>query len=155
MTEIIFWILTNISWMLLSIVKFLVTPSAMIVNGYIWYEVILVTTLGASVGVVLFYFFGKILFTLWNKHKSNLLGKKQKKGKPSSSKQRRIIGFKNKFGIKGLLLLSVLISVPISSVLAAKYFSNDRLVVLKLCAAFLCWSIILSLGTLGVIHYFA
>lgn len=154
MSEIILWILSNMSWMLLSIVKFLITPSVMMGAGYVWYEVVLVTTLGASIGVVLFYFFGKLLFNLWNRHKSNLLGKKTRISKPSSKKNRRIIGFKNRFGIMGLLLLSVLISVPISSVLAAKYFSNDRIVVLKLCAAFFCWSIVLTLGTHLVIHYF-
>jgi membrane protein YqaA with SNARE-associated domain len=154
MSEIILWIFTNMSWMLLSIVKFLITPSVMVGAGYVWYEVILVSTLGASIGVMLFYFFGKLLFNLWNRHKSNLLGKKKKTSMPSSKKNRRVIGFKNRFGIMGLLLLSVLISVPISSVLAAKYFSNDRLVVLKLCAAFFCWSIVLTLGTHVVIHCF-
>tara|TARA_B110000444_G_scaffold246166_1_gene267402 strand:- start:2881 stop:3375 length:495 start_codon:yes stop_codon:yes gene_type:complete len=159
MSEIIFWILENLSWMSLSIIKFLITPSAMVLSGdCLWYEIIIVTTIGASLGVLLFYFFGKLIFSLWNLHKTKLIGKfssktKREKVKPNSKRHRRIIAFKNRYGINGLLFLSFLISVPISSVLAAKYFGNDRLVVLKLCFAFLCWSIVLTLGTLLVVHF--
>ena len=99
-------------WGFWSIVKFIVTPSAMIVYGKSVLYTIFVTSLGAAVGVQIFYHMGRLIFNWIYKRK----GKKEKIVTPM---KRRIVSFKNNFGIVGLLLICGIISVPISSVLMA------------------------------------
>ena len=127
-------------WGFWSIVKFIVTPSAMIVYGKSVLYTIFVTSLGAAVGVQIFYHMGRLIFNWIYKRK----GKKEKIVTPM---KRRIVSFKNNFGIVGLLLICGIISVPISSVLMAKYFDKYRFSVWYLTIAFTIWSVVLTLSS--------
>ncbi len=138
-------ILGYIGWVLMSILKFVITPSLMIAAGYSWWEVIIVTTIGAVIGVLLFYNAGKAIFTWWSKFRAN--SKRQntsnKKPKPTKGK-RKFILFKDKYGLPGLILISGALSVPISAVLGAKYFRHNKKTPLYLIVAFMCWACFLT-----------
>ena len=126
---------------LLAVVKFIITPFTIYATGkeYIQFgEVVLTTGTGAAFGVLLFYYGGTYLFK-WMGHL------KSKKKKPVFTKgRRRIVFIKNKFGLIGFIAISVVISVPITSLLAAKFFKHNRFTPLWLICGFMIWSFILS-----------
>ena len=83
----------TLGWMVGAIIKFVLTPTLMMVRGATWWMTILVTSIG---------------------------------------------------GLWGLLAISGLISVPIASILAAKYHSKDPRMPWLLVFAFVVWSFILT-----------
>ena len=132
-------ILDILFWCFMAIVKFVVTPSIMIGTGYSVLFTIVVSIVGSLIGVHLFFNFGKVIFSWWDNKKG---GKKAKAVTPG---KRRMVEFKNRYGLHGLLVLSGIISVPISAVLAAKYFNNSKSTPWILCVAFAIWSVGLTL----------
>lgn len=128
-----------LGWWLLAVVKFLALPWLMVLasdKGFV--ETVLVSTSGAAIGITIISFFGDKLF--------NYLSKRaQKRGaKVFSSNRRRLVRIKNKFGLKGLLMIGGLISVPITTLLATKYFTHEKNMVLKVIFGFFLWSIALT-----------
>lgn len=108
-------ILEILFFILLTILKFLFVPYAMLEANYQFFEVIFIHSSGAALGVYIFYNFGPIIFKLF----------KRKKKRKSTKTKRWIIKVKNRFGLRGLLLISGLISVPIAALLAARYFRSN------------------------------
>lgn len=137
-------IIAYIGWVLMSILKFVITPSFMIAAGYSWIEVIITCSLGATIGVLLFYNAGKAIFTWWKKFRGSHFQLKASKKRVDTKRRRQFINFKDKYGLWGLLLFSVLISVPITAVLGAKYFSKNPRTPLYLISAFLVWACLLT-----------
>ena len=125
----------------LAVVKFVITPFTIYATGkesIQFGEVVLTTGTGAAVGVLIFYYGGTYFFK-WKSHR------KSRKKKPVFTKgRRRIIFIKNKFGLIGFMAISVIISVPISSFLAAKFFKHNRFTPLWLILGFMIWSFLLS-----------
>ena len=126
-------------WCFISIIKFLVTPSIMIGLEYSVLFTICVTTVGAAIGIQIFYHMGRVIFAWFDSKKV------KKKEKVVTPMKRRLVAFKNKNGLIGLLIISGIISVPISAFLVAKYFDKGRLSVWFLTAAFAIWSVVLTL----------
>ena len=56
-------------------------------------------------------------------------------------------------GLSGILALSGLISVPVATVLAAKYFRHQPGTMWKLMVAFSIWAALLSAGSEAVKHW--
>ena len=133
------------SWLAMSILKFILTPSLMTAAGYDTWEILLVTFSGAVVGVMLFYHTGKAIFSWWStlKSKSNFFSNKKRKAVVTPGR-RKFILYKEKYGFAGLLIVAGLFSVPISAMLGAKYFSNKKNTVLYLILAFFVWSCVLT-----------
>jgi len=138
-------IVAYLGWVFMSIVKFLLTPSAMIVADYNWLEVIVTCSLGATIGILLFYNAGKTISSWWKRVKAPSLNiKPPKKKRFVTKRKRQFIQFKRDYGLVGLMLISVFISVPITAVLGAKYFSHNRSTPLYLIAAFSVWGCVLT-----------
>jgi hypothetical protein len=126
-----------IGWMMAAVVKFLVTPTAMVAAGVPWYEVWSVSTLGAAGGVALFWNFGKWLFSWWE----GMRGPKDERGKKVfTPSRRRFVRLKNKAGLVGLMAVSGLISVPVATMLAAKYFRDVPWAMARMMLAFGLWA---------------
>ena len=88
-------IVAYLGWVLFSIVKFLLTPSAMIVAGYNWMEVIVTCSLGATIGILLFYKAGKPISSWWKRVKASYLNiKPPKKKRFVTKRKRQFIQFK-------------------------------------------------------------
>lgn len=132
-TELIFWSIA-------AVVKFLVTPSLMVARGWGFLTTVLVSSLGAGIGVLLFFYFGKWMLNKWAKFR----GEKEPKRPFFTSKRRRVVQFRRKFGMWGLLVVSGVISVPISAVLAAKYYHRDERMPWILILAFVIWAFVLT-----------
>lgn len=133
----------TIFWMFAAIIKFVVTPSLMVGRGIALFPTILISSLGAAIGVLIFFYFGKWLFTKWDEWR----GPKQRKGPVFTPGRRRFVRFRRRFGLRGLLIISGLISVPIASILAAKYHIKDARMPWLLIFAFLIWSVALTLAS--------
>jgi hypothetical protein len=146
MGELVFWIF-------MSIAKFIVTPSLMIAAGYSAPEVILITSSSAFIGVLIFHRLGRYLFLKWATFRLNRYQKNPGSRKPPKKVtlfRRRIVALKEKFGLAGILVVSGLISVPISAILVSKYFQKNPASVWMLGLAFAVWSIILTLTSLNI-----
>lgn len=128
------------AWMFAATIKFVVTPSLMVARGIPAWEVVAVTSAGAAVGVGVFFRFGKWLFKLWGQITD-------RKGKPRrifTPGRRRVVRLRDRFGLAGLLVISGLISVPIASLLGAKYYQHYRGMPWALMLAFAAWSVALT-----------
>jgi len=138
-------IVAYLGWAFMSILKFFFTPSLMIAAGYNWVEVIVTCTVGATIGTLLFYKAGKSIFLWWKRVKaSSLTIKPAKKKRLITKRKRQFIQFKKQYGLLGLMLISVLISVPITAALGAKYFAHKRYTPLYIIAAFSVWGCLLT-----------
>ncbi|MCB0761228.1 MAG: hypothetical protein KDC12_06850 [Flavobacteriales bacterium] len=137
------WIEMGI-FLLMSIVKFLITPSTMIARGWGFFETVLVTSSGAALGSFMFYHLGDLFFK-WMQRK------RKKPSRLFTWKNRKLARIKSSFGVKGLMLISGLISVPITAVLAARYFrSNTTLPYIIM--GFFIWSVVLTSISMGFGH---
>lgn len=127
-------------WALGAVVKFVVTPSLMIARGWGVVSTVIVSSSGAAMGVWLFFYFGKWMLKKW----AVLRGEKEPRRPFFTPQRRRVVRFRRLFGMWGLLAISGLISVPIASVLAAKYYQNDERMPWILVLAFAIWSVVLT-----------
>ena len=131
-----------ISVFLISGIKFFAAPLLAKTFGYTYFETILVTTLGGFVGVFVFYNLGSRIVRFFPSF-----------FKPINAK-RKIFTKKNKFYVKlirnyglfGIAIFSpILISIPVGSFLAARFFENQKTMALAImCAAVLIWSVSIS-----------
>jgi hypothetical protein len=132
-------------WWLIAIGKFLVTPFLMIFNNewyhsgehWSWLETVLIASSGAALGTFIFFHFGHNIFGWFAHH----MGKNKRIFTPG---RRRIIRLKWKYGVKGLMLISGLISVPVASLLAAKFYRHDNNTLPLMITGFFIWAIVLT-----------
>jgi hypothetical protein len=134
-------ILELIGFLGLTVVKFLVAPTFLIVEGYSWWYTVVVSAAGAAAGVGVLYPFYLSMFRLVEGKKTRRVSRRKKK---FSSFRRAIIRTRQRFGIMGLLVFSGLISVPIATWLAAKYFRKNPLTPWLLIVSFSIWAILLT-----------
>lgn len=112
----------------------------MIARGWGFVSTVIVSSSGAAMGVWLFFYFGKWMLKKW----AVLRGEKEPRRPFFTPQRRRVVRFRRLFGMWGLLAISGLISVPIASVLAAKYYQNDERMPWILVLAFAIWSVVLT-----------
>ncbi|MFT5567855.1 MAG: hypothetical protein ACI81Y_002812 [Glaciecola sp.] len=126
-----------IAWVLATIVKFILTPSIMITagNGFLYTWV--VTSVGAAIGFLSFYFLGNILFNYLEKRREG----KVKKISKSTFKTLRFI---SKTGLRGLFLISPLAGVPLTAIIASRFFSHKKTVVPYMIICYCLWSLVLT-----------
>ena len=133
-------------WALMAVIKFVITPSMMIGLGYSPWMTWLTTAAGAMIGVLVFWHFGRLLFR-WYDDRMQSLGRESRIFTP---RKRRMLRWKKSLGWTGLLFVSGLISVPIASVLGAKYFDKRPRAIWGLMLAFLVWAGSLTLISFGI-----
>ena len=128
---------------LLSSTKFLFAPSTVIAAGFTYFETLALTISGGWFGVLVFYYFGRVLIELIMR---SYFSKSPKKNKsPFTFTNKLIVKTKAKYGIIGLALITpVTISIPVGSILAARYFSRVRITVPLLLASIVLWSLVLT-----------
>jgi len=139
---VITYILEILSYLLLSATKFSVAAAVLLALDYMNYtKTALILFVGGSVGTLVFYYFGTIISTYLDK----LLNKKNSKPKKTfSRKNRLIIKVKSSYGLIGLALLTpIIFSIPIGSLLAARFFSRNKYVLHYLLGSVIFWSLLL------------
>ena len=127
-----------LGWMLMSIVKFVVTPSLAMASGMEPGRVFWVCALGAVLGVLALFPLSRKLF-VWQAER------RKRRGKPVFTPgRRRVVRVKQRWGLLGVVAFSGVISVPIAVLLAAKYFVRSRWVIPALIFSFILWSALLT-----------
>ncbi len=155
-------ILKQLSILFISAIKFLVAAPTSYLFGYSYLHTILNTTAGGLLGVIFFYYSGKYLFAhypVWKRkvrrfyHK--LLGIPYQiqhahdiKTTPSrvfTRKNRTIVKIRQKFGFAGVIILTpVLLSIPLGTFIAVKYYSRRPDLLGWLSVSVVSWSILIS-----------
>lgn len=139
-------IMKILGWMGLSMVKFVFVPSLMVAKGWSFYQIVLIHSSGATFAAYIFYNFGHLIFDYIN-------SKRKKKKKVFTKHKRRIIHVKNKYKLLGLVFIGVLISPPITALLAGRYFPSDTTLP-KVVMGFFVWSIILTCISFFIADFF-
>jgi|TARA_B110000211_G_scaffold232140_1_gene295164 hypothetical protein len=131
-------LLEVLGWMLLSIVKFVVTPSLALAAGVPPLRVFAICTTGAAVGIAALYPLSRRLFA-WRTER------RIRKGLPVfTTSRRRVVHIKQRWGLWGIVAFSGAISVPIAVLLGAKYFGRSRWIIPALMLSFTLWAAVLT-----------
>jgi len=149
---------------LFSSIKFvLVPPIAILEYHFSFWESLIYTSIGGAIGVLVFYVLSKEIFALWLFIKT-LFRKKHHHQRHHhyhhhhhhiriSKSARRMVLLKKRWGFYGLIILTpCLLSIPIGTFIAAKYYPSKR-TILFLCMSVVMWSILLNLFfyTIGIL----
>jgi len=131
-----------ISVFLMSGIKFFAAPLLAKTFGFTFLETILVTTLGGVVGVFVFFNLGSRIVNFFPSFFKPINTKK----KIFTKKNKFYVKLVRNYGLFGIAIFSpILISIPIGSFLAARFFENQKTKALALmCAAVLIWSVGIS-----------
>ncbi|HAS36552.1 MAG TPA: hypothetical protein DCS15_08695 [Flavobacteriales bacterium] len=139
-------ILKVMGWMLFSIGKFLFAPSALVASGYGFWETLAIATAGGVVGIWVFYFLGSSIFEYFNR----LQARKKKPKKVFTKKNKLIVRLVKNYGLTGLCLALGVISIPLSALLAARYFRHRKDTLVYLSISVLAWALLLTAFSLSI-----
>ena len=143
----------------MSTIKFLFAPALAFGMGLNFIQTWLSTTAGGIVGVVAFFFLSKWLLQLYTRHFFyyslkirvkiyNLLNVTMPQFIPArkfTKRNRIIIKIVKKFGMAGIVILTpVLLSIPLGTFIATRYYSANRFLLVYLCISVLFWSLLMS-----------
>lgn len=133
---------------LFAMVKFIFAPlSAFSIEGNTWYYTYFAITLGGLTGATFFYFFSVQII-------ERNVARRIKKGivkKKFTRINKLIINTKTKIGVVGLALLAAsFISIPLGSIVLAKFYRHKKSTVLILYSAILFSGAVCT----GVTYYF-
>lgn len=106
-------------------------------------ETLIYTNIGGIVGVIFFLYLSRILLRLWNRYRPDFRRREKLVFTPAT---RRFVTIKNKYGLFGIVILNpVILSIPVSAFLAAKYYGVKPKVFFALIAGQVVWSLVYTL----------
>lgn len=135
------------SWLFFSAVKFFYAPAAIYsIGGYSFWETIMISICGGWLGVFAFYFFGKAIFGFWKWLSIHFFKKKADNKNRITKTKKIIIRIKNhRWGLVVLALISPsILSIPLGSFIAAKYFGRNKWTVPVLMSSVVFWAFLLT-----------
>ena len=117
--------------------------------GNTYMETVLLTGTGGCLGTLVFYLGGtRVLEWFRLRHvrkRARAIAHGKVPRRVFTRTNRMIVRIKRGYGIKGLALLSPpILSIPITSILAAKYFRHDRRTLPLLLSSVVVWTFVLS-----------
>ena len=148
--------------LLLSGVKFLLAPPCAIGMGFSYVETFLITTIGGLLGVLFFFYLSELILnvfkSIWPIIKKYFKKPELNQGqiaidsdpsgnrkKQFSRKNKFIVSMRRKYGLWGIAILTpVLLSIPLGTFLASKYYKNKKSVLLSLSLSVIGWAIVMS-----------
>ena len=132
--------------LLLSALKFLLAPGSIYAVGYNFWGTILISTIGGWMGVLGFFYFGKIILGFFQWFSLRLRTGPVKPKRKMTRTNRMIVKIKrHHMGIIVLALITpTLTSIPVGSVIAARFFRYDRWTVPLLFLGVLFWAFVLT-----------
>jgi uncharacterized membrane protein len=142
-----------------SSIKFLFAPALSFGMGLNFIQTLLSTTAGGIVGVVVFFFLSRWIIQLYSKYfvfyfhsiKTSVY-RALKISLPVFAPARRftkrnrlIIKIVRKYGLFGIVALTpVMLSIPVGTFLATRYYSSNRYLLVYLSGSVLFWSLFMS-----------
>lgn len=140
-----------IAVILTSAVKFLFSGLVSYGVGNSFLETVVLTSIGGSLGTIVFYFTGKGLLEWFRKRYVRRIASRSAKGLPPlrifTRTNRWIVRVKHTYGVRGLAAIALpIVSVPVAALLAAKYFRHDRRTLPTMLSGVMAWSVVLSVA---------
>ena len=101
---------------------------------------------GGILGVIIFYYLSNAIAFIFFKLLKAILGKKlPDKPRIFTWKNRMIVNTVRKYGLLGVAVITpILLSIPLGTFIAARYFHDRKQVLKYLCASVVFWSVIIS-----------
>lgn len=131
--------------------------------GYNFWQTWLLTTIGGSIGVVVFTQISRIIWNTWDKTKASAkvkdvqqsvlskwislkFKKKTSEPKPVFTKRSRfIIRWKKQYGLVGLAFLTpIVLTIPIGTFISNRFFSDKKMVMIYLIISTALWAAVLA-----------
>jgi len=155
-------LLKQLGILIISAVKFLLAAPASYLLGYSYLHTLFNTTAGGLFGVVFFFFLSRSIFRLYRRYSPGFYNfilrtagvslKMKIAGSPgvSSGKKftrinRLIIRIRRSYGFPGIVILTpVILSIPLGTFLALKYYSSKRNVLAWLSLSVIAWAVVLT-----------
>ena len=121
-------------WLFFVIFKFIWAPVTMATTtDYLWWEILVITIGGAWLGIIIFYYFGKMIISFFN-------NKWKRIPRKFTKMNRFVIRVKSKWGLTGLVSIMGIISVPLCSLIAAAYFQENKRTIPALLTSAVIWA---------------
>lgn len=135
--------------LLLSSVKFLPCPSLAILAGFSVFESILITTSGGLSGAIVFFRSAEYLMERARRRRLLLvMSGKRKPARTFTRYNRVLVNIKRRFGVGGIALLTpIALSIPVGSLVMAKFFKHKSMALPSILISVLFWSVLLSIVT--------
>lgn len=132
-----------------GMLKFLFSPIVSYQFGHSYLQTVLLTSAGGGLGALIFYRGGRqVLEWLRNRavrKRARALAAGLRPKPVFTRTNRLIVRLKHTYGLYGMAFaLTPLLSVPVTALLAAKYFRHDERTLPALLAAVVAWSFLLS-----------
>jgi hypothetical protein len=106
-------------------------------------ETIIYTNIGGILGVLTFVYLSDFLIKIWNKYWPEKLRLYRKTKKNFTTRNRRLVKIKVKYGLFGIVILSPLIlSIPVGSFLVVKYYGFKISNIIWLITGQVLWSVV-------------
>lgn len=154
-------ILKQISILLLSAVKLMVAIPLSTLLGYSYLQTFLNTAAGGILGVLFFFFLSKSLLKAYQSLKPLLAGliirlrrnsgfsrpakRKVAHRRIFTKRNRLIIKIRSRYGMPGIIILTpVILSIPLGTFLAIKYYSSRKNLLAWLSLSVILWSAVIS-----------
>lgn len=126
-------------------VKYLYTPPIILGLGYSFWETLFIMLAGGLAGILAWYFAGGLLMQGFSWLGSKIRPKSKKEKKKFSRKNKFIVRTKSRWGLIGLAIITpCIISIPIGTLLAVRYFRNDWRTLPYLLISTVSWAIVLT-----------
>lgn len=142
-----------------SSIKFLLAPALSFSLGLNFVQTLLSTTAGGIVGVIIFFFLSRWIILLYARYfvyymhrlKTRIYGFLHISlpvyipARRFTRRNRLIIKVVRKYGLFGIVALTpVLLSIPVGTFLATRYYSTNRYLLVYLSGSVLFWSLFMS-----------
>jgi hypothetical protein len=141
-------VLRVLSVLLMSTFKFFFAAPLSYRLGYDFIATFSLLVIGGGLGMAGFFFAGARVLEWFRVRHLRREKDRAAKGLPPkrifTRTNRFIVRLKHGYGLRGLTVLPPILSIPITAVIAAKYFRHDRRTLPMLLAAVAVWSAVLS-----------
>lgn len=136
--------------LLTAAVKFLFAGALGYSLGFSFLTTFLLTALGGSLGMFGFFLAGAWVLELTKRNARRRAEERRRKGLPPKRMRTRtnrmVIRLRDSYGMAALMLLPPVLSVPVTAVLAAKYYRSDKRTLPLMLGAVWAWSLVLSVA---------
>mgnify|MGYP003387446472 CR=1 FL=1 len=140
--------LSVLTVLVMSVAKFFLCGLVSYGFNHTFMETLLLTAIGACLGTFSFFRLGKRVIEWFRlryvRRRTERLAKGLAPKRIFTRTNRMIVRVKHNYGLLGIALLPPILSVPITAMLAAKYFRHDRRALPILMSAVIAWSVVLS-----------
>jgi hypothetical protein len=132
-----------------GVLKFLFSAIVSYRFGNSYMETVLLTATGGCLGTIVFYYGGtRVLEWFRRRHvrkRARAIARGVAPQRIFTRTNRTIVRIKRGYGVKGLAIFSPpILSIPLMSILAAKYFRHDRRTLPLMLSSVVIWSFVLS-----------